>query len=251
MKKRVKMIVTSVQEIALDTIEMKAENSYIADTAVPGQFLHVQVDGHTLRRPISIANIDHEKKEITILFKMLGEGTHRLAAYTPGMAIDVLGPSGNGFSYDEASLTSVLLIGGGIGVPPLYNLGKELKSKGIDVIAVLGFQSRESVFYEKYFKELGETYVVTNDGSYGYQGFVTDVLDKIDHFDVYYSCGPIPMLQAVTTNLDSHSGFISLEERMGCGVGACLACVIPADTVGGYFKICRDGPVFAADEVML
>ncbi|SDQ62326.1 dihydroorotate dehydrogenase electron transfer subunit [Virgibacillus salinus] len=250
MKRKVELVVKSVDVIALDTFEMTLVNKYVAKTAIPGQFLHLLVDGHTLRRPISIANVDRNNNEITILFKIVGDGTKQLAAYKPGMSIDALGPSGNGFSY-EGKLNSVLLVGGGIGIPPLYNLGKTLKKKGIKVTAVLGFQSKEHVFYEANFRELGKTYVVTNDGTYGYRGFVTSVMDQIEDFDTYYSCGPIPMLKAVTKQLQDHSGYISLEERMGCGVGACFACVIPTDSHGGYKKICKDGPVFAADEVVL
>ncbi|MGP4106917.1 dihydroorotate dehydrogenase electron transfer subunit [Virgibacillus sp. L01] len=250
MKRKVELVVKSVHVIALETIEMTLVNEYVAKTAIPGQFLHLSVEGHTLRRPISIANTDHKNKEITILFKIVGDGTKQLAAYRPGMSIDALGPSGNGFSYDSKS-NSILLVGGGIGIPPLYNLGKTLCTNGIHVTAILGFQSKEHVFYEANFRKLGKTYVVTNDGTYGHQGFVTSVMDQIEEFDTYYSCGPIPMLKAVTKQLHQYNGYISLEERMGCGVGACFACVIPADNNGGYKKICQDGPVFAADEVIL
>ncbi len=250
MKRKVVLVVKSVHVIAIDTIEMTLVNEYVAKTAIPGQFLHLSVEGHTLRRPISIANTDYKTEEITILFKIVGDGTKQLAAYRPGMSIDALGPSGNGFSYDSKT-NSVLLVGGGIGIPPLYNLGKTLRNDGIHVTAVLGFQSKEYVFYEANFRELGKTYVVTNDGTYGHQGFVTGVMDQIENFDTYYSCGPIPMLKAVKKQLQHYSGYISLEERMGCGVGACFACVIPTDSHGGYKKICKDGPVFSADEVIL
>ncbi|MFB4167565.1 dihydroorotate dehydrogenase electron transfer subunit [Virgibacillus sp. JSM 102003] len=250
MKRKVELVVKSVHDIALETIEMTLMNEYVAKTAIPGQFLHLSIDGHTLRRPISIANTDDKNNEITILFKKVGDGTKQLAAHKPGMSIDALGPSGNGFSYDGNS-NSVLLVGGGIGIPPLYNLGKTLRNEGINVTAVLGFQSKEYVFYESKFRELGKSYVVTNDGTYGHQGFVTSVMDQIEDFDTYYSCGPIQMLKAVTKLLHDHSGYISLEERMGCGVGACFACVIPTNNNGGYKKICKDGPVFTADEVIL
>lgn len=244
------MIVKSVSEIALDTFEMILSNTEIAEMAKPGQFLHLLVDGHTLRRPISIADVDRERGYVTILFKVIGSGTKHLAMYPKGTKIDALGPNGNGFTYD-ASMNTALLIGGGIGVPPLYNLGKELKEKGIHVISVLGFQSKAHVFYEEKFKELGETFVVTDDGSHGYQGFVTDIMDLVNGYDCYFSCGPIPMLKAVTKKLHGKKGYISLEERMGCGVGACFACVIPTDHEGGYKKICKDGPVFAANEVII
>ncbi|GAA0612848.1 dihydroorotate oxidase B electron transfer subunit [Virgibacillus siamensis] len=251
MKKKVMLTILDVREIALDTVEMILENSYIAETAVPGQFLHISVDGHTLRRPISIASIDRKQHTITILFKKVGDGTEQLAAYQNGMSLSALGPSGNGFHYEASSLKTVLLIGGGIGVPPLYNLGTELIQQGINVISVLGFQSKDCVFYEDKFQELGRTIVVTDDGSYGQQGFVTDHLPDKALCDYYFTCGPIPMLRAVTNALHEKSGSISLEERMGCGVGACLACVIPADNADGYRKICKDGPVFGASEVMI
>lgn len=245
-----KLYIKSTQRIALDTIEMILENKFISKIAIPGQFLHISVDGHTLRRPISIADVNKEEQSITILFKMLGPGTHELASYQAGMMIDALGPSGNGFPLRNGEQTTILLIGGGIGIPPLYFLGKTLAQRNIKIISVLGFQTDESVFYEDKFRALGETYIVTNDGTYGEKGFVTDVLDKVGTFDRYYSCGPVPMLQAVTNGLKDKPGYISLEERMGCGVGACLACVIPTDD-GGYKKICKDGPVFDVQGVTL
>ncbi|GAB3067787.1 dihydroorotate dehydrogenase electron transfer subunit [Virgibacillus ainsalahensis] len=245
------MLIQSTNRIALDTVEMVLKNDYISQTAVPGQFVHVSVDGHTLRRPISIANINKDNATITILFKIVGTGTADLASYQAGMTFNVLGPSGNGFPSENKELETVLLIGGGIGVPPLYYLGKTLSEQGKQIVAVLGFQTAENVFYENEFRELGETYIVTDDGSYGYKGFVTNVIDKTKDFDTYYSCGPIPMLQAVQKKLADKPGYISLEERMGCGVGACFACVIPTDDVGGYKKICKDGPVFRAQEVTL
>ncbi|SFB19346.1 dihydroorotate dehydrogenase electron transfer subunit [Lentibacillus halodurans] len=251
MKKRVDMIVQSVREIALDTFEMTLQNAETANTAKPGQFLYLSVEGHTLRRPISIADADPESGTVTILFKTTGDGTKHLSMFCSGMNLDVIGPTGNGFYCDAGTVKTALLIGGGIGVPPLYYLGKELRKNGIGVITVLGFQSKEYVFYEEMFQEFGKAYVATNDGSYGYQGYVTDILDQVGHFDHYYSCGPISMLRAITSKLRTHSGSISLEERMGCGIGACFACVIPADNEGGYRKICTDGPVFAAGEVRL
>lgn len=252
MIKQEAMEVISSTRIAKDTIEMVLNNSYISNKAVPGQFLHISVVGHTLRRPISIAAVNQVENTVTILFKIIGSGTEALANYQVGSSINVLGPSGNGFSIAELTKEdSVLLIGGGIGVPPLYYLGTVLKEQGVNVQAVLGFQSKEYVFYEEDFKALGDTLVVTNDGSYGHEGYVTDVVDELDEFDSYYSCGPAPMLQAVTKTFPNKKGFISFEERMGCGVGACFACVIETKDEAGYKKICQDGPVFAASEVSL
>jgi len=244
------MLIKYVKMIAQDTIEMVLENDYISKTAIPGQFVHILIDGNTLRRPISIADINREEKTITILFKVVGSGTRKLASYKPGMVVDALGPGGNGFKTNLDNQSTILLIGGGIGVPPLYFLGKSLANKG-KIISILGFQSEENVFYEDKFRALGETFIVTNDGSYGEEGFVTDVLEKAGYFDRYFSCGPLPMLQAITAKLPTKPGLISLEERMGCGVGACMACVIPSSEKGGYRKICSDGPVFEAQEVIL
>ncbi|WP_430786065.1 dihydroorotate dehydrogenase electron transfer subunit [Virgibacillus flavescens] len=250
MKKEI-LTVVQAKEIALDTTEMILKNAYISETAVAGQFLHMGVEGHTLRRPISIANIDRENHSVTILFKQLGEGTKALSRYQTGMEISALGPSGNGFTIDSNKNKTVLLVGGGIGIPPLYCLGKKLAQQGVKIKSVLGFQTADSIFYENEFNNLGETFITTNDGTYGHDGFVTDVLDGVGEFDCYYSCGPLPMLKAVTNTLRGEKGYISLEERMGCGVGACFSCVIPTDNQGGYKKICKDGPVFEASEVSL
>ncbi|ASK63560.1 dihydroorotate dehydrogenase electron transfer subunit [Virgibacillus phasianinus] len=245
------LLIVKSTEIARETTEMVLQNQHISRTAQPGQFLHIGIEGHTLRRPISIAKIDKKNETVTVLFKQLGEGTKALSNYQEGMQISALGPSGNGFPYDNLLNKTILLVGGGIGIPPLYCLGKELAAEGVTIKAVLGFQTADSVFYEAAFKELGETLITTNDGSYGHHGFVTDVIGKMGDYDCYYTCGPMAMLQAVTTKLEHQSGYVSLEERMGCGVGACFACVIPTETQGGYRKICKDGPVFAANEVKL
>lgn len=251
MIKREKLLILSSTMIALDTVEMIFKNTYMSQTAIPGQFLHISVADHMLRRPISIANIDREAETITIIFKIIGTGTAQLANYQSGMMIDALGPSGNGFRTNQDKGSTVLLIGGGVGVPPLHYLGKTLAQKNVNVISILGFQTAKAVFYEKEFKQFSHTYIMTNDGTSGEMGFVTDILDCVDNFDCYYTCGPLPMLQAVIKKLAHKNGFISLEERMGCGVGACFACVIPTDDHGGYRKICQDGPVFKATEVQL
>ncbi|GIO21902.1 dihydroorotate dehydrogenase electron transfer subunit [Oceanobacillus sp. J11TS1] len=251
MKKRYEMKVLSVENIAKETIEMKLYQPEISKETVPGQFLHLLVPGFTLRRPISIAKVDKQEGSVTILFKIVGGGTSALAAYQPGMTIDALGPNGNGFSVDDVKEGErVLLVGGGIGVPPIYHLAKQLAEKNVELIAVLGFQSKDYVFYEAEFQKIAKTYVVTNDGSYGHQGFVTHVFSEVGAFDQYFSCGPLPMLRAITKELKDIPGKVSLEERMGCGVGACMACVLPT-VDNNYKKICSDGPVFSAQEVVL
>jgi len=243
------LLILSSEKVALDTYEMKLQNKYISQQAKPGQFLHISVDQYTLRRPISIADIDQEDAVITIIFKVFGTGTEQLASYQPGMVIDALGPSGNGFPLEK--LSKILLIGGGVGVPPLHYLGKVFAKQDIEIVSILGYQMKDSVFYETEFNQFGKTYIVTDDGSYGEQGFVTDVLNQIENFDQYYACGPLPMLQAVQAKLSHKQGYLSLEERMGCGIGACFACVIPTDDHGGYRKICQDGPVFQTEEIIL
>lgn len=252
MNKQVDMSVISVTLIAHQTFEMVLKNEYVSKNAIPGQFLHILIDGHTLRRPISIADVDEDAGTITIIFKTIGEGTKKLSSYIQGQQVDVLGPGGHGFPIDGLSGTTVLLIGGGVGTPPLHYLGKKLaEDQTITLISILGFQSKEHIFYEDKFRQFGETIVMTDDGSYGNRGFVTDALAHLNNFERFYTCGPTPMLKAVTHKLDQKDGYISLEEYMGCGIGACFACVIPTTEPGGYKKICQDGPVFSAKEVQL
>lgn len=250
MIKKEEMEIVSVTEIAKDTVEMVLYNPYICHEARPGQFLHILINGYTLRRPISIAYVNKETNTVVILFKKIGEGTVELSKLSEGMVLDVLGPCGNGFQTGIIDKT-VLLIGGGIGVPPLYFLGTVLAKQGIHVISIIGFQTKSNVFYEKRFRELGNTYVVTDDGSYGHKGLVTDVIDQVNSFDQYYTCGPLPMLKAVKDRLKDYNGYLSFEERMGCGVGACYACVIRTNDSSGYKKICQDGPVFSSSEVLI
>lgn len=250
--------IISKKEIATDTIEMKVQlpNEVETSRIKPGQFVHIQIGSgiaRPLRRPISIADVNPERNEITLIFKVLGIGTAELRTYQVERALNLLVPCGNGYPIDEINIKQALVIGGGIGVPPLYNLTKRLVQKGINVTVILGFQSKSHVFYEQDFKQLGDCYVVTNDGSYGHQGFVTDVIERIKpSFDYYFSCGPTPMLKAVKDTLKEYDGHISLEERMGCGIGACYACVAHSDSDDkGFKKVCQDGPVFVASEVSL
>lgn len=250
MKKRELLIQNSTM-IAKDTYEMVLKNKELSQMIEPGQFLHISVPNYTLRRPISVADINVNLGTITIVFKVLGEGTEALAKIDIGEYIDVLGPLGKGFDLDQKENSTVLLIGGGVGVPPLHYLGRLLADKNITVKTILGYQTSDSVFYEDEFNKFSETYITTDDGSFGNKGFVTDIIDQVGEFDCYYSCGPLGMLQAVTKKLVDKKGFVSLEERMGCGVGACFACVIKTDDQGGYKKVCKDGPVFSAEEVNL
>ncbi|WP_053219728.1 dihydroorotate dehydrogenase electron transfer subunit [Virgibacillus senegalensis] len=257
--KQAELTVLTNERIAEGTFEMRLSCEGTGfdlepDRFIPGQFLHIKVgeaERHMLRRPVSIADFDHNCI-LTIIFKVSGTGTEQLSKQTPGRRVNALLPCGTGYPVDSMELDTALLIGGGIGVPPLYYLGKTLASKGTKVLSVLGFQQASHVFYKEKFEELGQTIIVTDDGSEGEKGLVTDSLAHLEEdFDYFFSCGPTPMLRAVTNKLSGRNGYISVEQRMGCGIGACYACVVPTKEGNGYRKICKDGPVFAAGEVTL
>ncbi|HET7628759.1 MAG TPA: dihydroorotate dehydrogenase electron transfer subunit [Bacillales bacterium] len=251
--------ITGQREIANRIYELKLHGEVVDEMTNPGQFVHLRTDGSfetLLRRPISIADVDRNKQEVTIIYRVEGAGTSNLAAKRPGDVVDLLGPLGNGFSLAPAEQhRKVLLVGGGIGVPPLYYLSRQLKSRGVEVKHVLGFSSKAEVFYEEKFSELGETYVTTVDGSHGLKGFVTDAITKYGFdYDLLYACGPTPMLKALEQASEGKEAYLSLEQRMGCAVGACLACVVHVqgdETGADYRKVCKDGPVFPAGEVVL
>jgi dihydroorotate dehydrogenase electron transfer subunit len=249
--------VTSNNEIARSIFEMKLTGPGVKNMITPGQFLHVKVGENSsklLRRPLSICDVDLEKEEVTLLYRAQGDGTKQLSQKQKGEMVDVLGPLGNGFSLETIEKNkTALLIGGGIGVPPLYYLGKKLKDEGMEVTFILGYQSLDDSFYVEKFKQIGETIVTTADGSLGIKGFVTDAMEPfIVKETVVYSVGPAVMLKAVEQKADGLNGYLSLEERMGCGIGACFACVCPAENrLSGYVKICSDGPVFKMGEVVL
>jgi dihydroorotate dehydrogenase electron transfer subunit len=259
MIKQENCLVVDQIEIADSIYKLTLQGELVAEMKSPGQFVHIRIgdeSGPLLRRPISISSIDQSKKQFTMIYRKEGIGTSKLKDKVPGMAVDVLGPLGNGFPVNETeSGNTALLVGGGIGVPPLLELSKQLTANGVKVIHVLGFQSNNVVFGEEEFSELGETYVVTVDGTYGYKGFVTDVINQYEiDFDSMYSCGPTPMLKALETKFSNKKVFLSLEERMGCGIGACFACVCHTtedETGYSYKKVCTDGPVFRVGEVVL
>lgn len=252
------MTVTSQKEIAKNIFEMKLRGDLVSEITSPGQFVHVRVSegfDMLLRRPISVAEINHMKKELTIIYRAEGDGTRNLSKKATGSQVNVLGPLGNGFPIIETNAgETAYLIGGGIGVPPLYELSKQLTAKGVKCVHILGFQSADVVFYEKEFNALGDTHIVTVDGTRGTAGFVTDVMGELsDDFATYYSCGPMPMLKAVQEMYKEKKGFLSFEERMGCGIGACFACVCKTteEIEVDYIKVCSDGPVFPAGVVAL
>lgn len=241
------MKVVSQRSIARNIYEIKLQGALTQHMKKPGQFVHMRV-GHTsefmLRRPISICEIDHEASTLTCLYRAEGKGTKVISKLKSGDTLDILAPLGNGFPVEAAEHTA-LLIGGGIGVPPLYELSKQLNARGIKTIHVLGFQSKDDMFYLDEFSRLGETHVATVDGTFGTKGFVTDVITSLPkNYDTFYTCGPIVMIKAIEDVLPDTPGFVSLEERMGCGIGACYACVCEAENEAGYVKVCTDGPVF-------
>ena len=256
MIKQERMKVATHKQIAENIFELTLSGHLVQEMDGPGQFVHLRVSDSfepLLRRPISISSIDREAGLFTMIYRAEGRGTSLLALKNSGEEVDVLGPLGNGFPVEEANEgDTVVLIGGGIGVPPLYELSKRLTGKGVKTVHVLGFQSKEAVFYEEEFKELGDTYIVTVDGSHGEEGFVTNVLERLgDDFSLYYTCGPVPMLKAIQNMYQGKKGFLSFEERMGCGIGACFACVCKTTELveADYVKVCSDGPVFPAGVV--
>ncbi len=214
-----------------------------SEITAPGQFVNILLDGLFLRRPISVC--DCEGGILTIIYKVVGKGTEQMSRMKSGK-LDVLTGLGNGYDLSKSGETP-LLLGGGVGVPPLYMLAKKLISEGKKVTVILGFNTKSEVFYENEFKALGaDVYVTTVDGSYGIKGFVTDAAQGLD-CSYFYTCGPEPMLKAVFSYLKT-SGQFSFEERMGCGFGACMGC--SCKTVTGYKRICKEGPVLCKEEIL-
>jgi dihydroorotate dehydrogenase electron transfer subunit len=209
----------------------------------PGQFVNLKLDGFYLRRPISVC--DWDERSLTILYKVVGGGTAAMSRLVPGDTLDLLTGLGNGYDLSSAG-DRPLLLGGGVGVPPLYRLAKDLLAAGKRVSVVLGFNTADEVFYENEFRALGADVTVTTvDGSCGVKGFVTDALP--DDYTYFYTCGPEPMLRAVYRACQT-GGQFSFEERMGCGFGACMGC--SCKTVTGYKRICKDGPVLRKEEIL-
>lgn len=214
-----------------------------SDITASGQFVNIKLDELFLRRPISVCDKDGDT--LTIIYKVVGKGTEAMKELENGAVLDVLTGLGNGYDLEKSG-SSPLLIGGGVGVPPMYLLAKKLIEQGKKVSVVLGFNTRSEVFYEDEFKALGcEVTVTTVDGSYGVKGFVTNAMD-ID-YTYFYCCGPEPMLKAVYKTSNT-SGQFSFEERMGCGFGACMGC--SCKTITGYKRICKDGPVLEKEEIL-
>ena len=238
-------IFTIVSNVALtDSVyKMVLEGDTSAITA-PGQFVNIKLDGLFLRRRISVC--DYDGQSLTIVYKVVGKGTEAMSAMVPGTKLDILTGLGNGYDLTLSGETPVLL-GGGVGVPPMYNLAKKLLAEGKKVSVILGFNTKSEIFYEEEFNALGcEVTVTTVDGSYGVKGFVTTALETMD-YSYFYTCGPEPMLKAVH-KASKTSGQMSFEERMGCGFGACMGC--SCKTITGYKRICKEGPVMRKEELL-
>ena len=214
-----------------------------SDITACGQFINIQLDGLYLRRPISVC--DKDDTSVTIIYKVVGKGTEQMAKMSVGESLDVLTGLGNGYDLSVSGDKPVLL-GGGVGVPPLYMLARLLKEQGKQVSVILGFNTASEVFYENEFKALGCNVTVTTvDGSYGVKGFVTNAYPS--EYTYFYTCGPEPMLKAIYKTATT-SGQMSFEERMGCGFGACMGC--SCKTIAGYKRICKDGPVMLKEEIL-
>ena len=243
MMKQVFYTVKSNEKIARDIYKMVLLGDTSAITA-PGQFINLKLDGFYLRRPISV--YDYDSDSVTIIYKTVGEGTYAMSELGEGAVIDTLTGLGNGFDTQKSGEHPVL-IGGGVGVPPMYNLAKKLISEGKKISVILGFNSKDDVFGEEEFKALGaKVYVATADGSYGTRGFVTDVLATLD-YTYFFTCGPEPMFRAID-KIAQTSGQYSFEERMGCGFGACMGC--SCKTLTGNKRICKEGPIMYREEII-
>lgn len=212
----------------------------------PGQFVNIALEGLYLRRPISVC--DYDRQTLTLVYKVVGEGTAQMSRLAAGAELDLLTGLGNGFSTDNTA-QRLLLVGGGVGVPPLYNLARKLLGQGRKVQVVLGFNSADEVFYADEFRALGcSVTLATADGSAGVKGFVTTAIaaERLD-FDYFYACGPLPMLRALCEGV-AQQGQLSFEERMGCGFGGCMGC--SCKTKQGNKRICKEGPVLTKDEIV-
>ncbi len=236
------LTITENRPLTQSVYQMRLEGDVSAITG-PGQFINIKLEGKYLRRPISVCDVD--ATGVTILYKVVGQGTEQMSRMKEGQ-LDVLTGLGNGYDL-SLSGDAPLLIGGGVGVPPLYLTAKKLLQEGKKVTVILGFNTKDEIFYEKEFADLGATvYVTTVDGTYGIKGFVTDAMKDLSYTH-FYTCGPEPMLKAVYGASDT-GGQFSFEERMGCGFGACIGC--SCKTVTGYKRICKDGPVLMKEEIL-
>lgn len=240
-------VILSNTEIAKDIWRMEIKTTF-AQKAKPGQFIEISVPGFYLRRPISICEIKEKEDILVIIYKVLGQGTEKMTELSSGDSLDVFGPLGNGFPIED--IDKVLLVGGGVGVPPLYETAKQYRLKGTQVDVVLGFNDKDAIFYKEEFEQLGcNVEIATMDGSFGTKGTVLDAIKANNiNTDFISACGPLMMLKALDATYSK--GYISLEARMACGLGACMGCVVK-DKDGNSLRVCKDGPVFEVGKVAL
>ena len=239
------VFLTVKENIALtDSVYKMVLTGDVSGVTNCGQFVNIKLDGLFLRRPISVC--DCEGDELTLVYKVVGKGTEQMSQMRGGEALDVLVGLGNGYDT-SVSGNAPLLIGGGVGVPPMYMLCKRLVREGKKPTVILGFNKADEIFYEKEFEALGVKVILsTVDGSYGVRGFVTNAMEEID-YSYFYTCGPEPMLKAVYSK-STTGGSFSFEERMGCGFGACMGC--SCKTITGYKRICKEGPVMQKEDIL-
>lgn len=246
-----KLLIKSNEQIAPNTFKMCLEGSMEdikVEQIIPGQFIFIEVKGKYLRRPISICSVNGDKT-LDIVYKVFGEGTKELSTYTPGVELRAIMPLGNGYEIaSELEGQKVLIVGGGVGVPPMYELTKRLTAKN-EVNVILGFNTKEEIFLDQEFANLAPTHVATMDGSAGTKGTPLDVVTNQGlEFDYIFACGPMPLLRAINEQYSNKKGYLSYEKRMACGVGACMGCVCHVEN--GQKRVCVDGPVFKIGEVV-
>ena len=250
------MKVVAQEEIAPAIYKLVLEGEMV-EAMRAGQFLHLRVpdDAHLLRRPISISSIDKSKKQCHLIYRIEGSGTAIFSTLKAGDSLDVMGPQGNGFDLSDLDQCSrVLLVGGGIGVPPLLEVAKQLNERSVEVTTVLGFATKDAVILESELSQYSKVFVTTDDGSYGIKGNVSVIIKELDtEFDAIYSCGAPGMMKYINQTFYDHPrAYLSLESRMACGMGACYACVLKVpDSETVSQRVCEDGPVFKTGTVVL
>lgn len=241
--KDVTLDIVSNKKIAPDVYLMELSGD-LSDVTASGQFVNFKLDGLYLRRPISVC--DYSENSLTVIYKVVGVGTEKMSQMSAGEQLLTLVGLGNGYDTKKSG-DKPLLIGGGVGIPPMYNLCKKLIAEGKHPAVVLGFNKKEEIFfYEEFLALTPDVHVATADGSFGVKGFVTDAMADLD-YSYFYTCGPLPMFKAIN-KVAKTSGQLSFEERMGCGFGACMGC--SCKTVTGYKRICKDGPVLEREEIL-
>lgn len=253
------MRIVSQEQLAPKIFKLTLMGDLVSKMNTPGQFIHIKIprEDLLLRRPISLNQMNQTMKQCTIIYRVEGVGTSYLSQMNVGEKLDVMGPLGNGFDVNQVNRGQVVfIVGGGIGIPPMYELAKQLKNKGVNVIHFLGYASKEVAYFQEEFMTLGQTFFATDDGSLGVKGTVGDLLVtelSKQKPDVVYACGATGMLKTVKTIFEpiTPNVFLSMEQRMACGMGACYACVCHVPNKNTSVKVCDEGPVFNASEVIL